>query len=256
MTVTIFKDSEPQFAGTHVMPNYVTFHGFVAQEESAALRRPVTPPTHRVEFLGDSITAGFDNLCDVPNSPGGHLSTASSFRRSWAPEICNALNAECHYTAWSGLGMVVNCCGGATVGSDIWKRTLATVGSSNTSDPHGTTIENLWNFSTWKADAVVINLGTNDGLTGGRASFIDSYNQTYEAMVVAAAKSYGEETHFFLACGPMSDHYCDEVNWVIGSLQARGLKARFLDDGPNTNLDPNPDSFGGLPLGPTWLYQR
>ena len=48
--------------------------------------------------------------------------------------------------------------------SDVWTRTLATVGSTNTSDPHGTTVENTWDFSKWTADAVVINLGTNDHL--------------------------------------------------------------------------------------------
>ena len=231
--IAIFKDSEPQFAGTRVQPNYVTFHGFVGDNGAQLVRLPQSPSSslRKIEFLGDSIAAGFDNCCDVPNyhKPDGQLSSSSSFQRSWAPEICNSLNAECHYTAWSGFGMVVNCCGGATLGSDVWGRTLATVGSPNSSDPHGTTEENKWDFSTWKPDAVVINLGTNDGLTGGREAFIGSYNQTYQAIIVAAAKACGINTHFFLACGPMSDHYCDEVDWVVAAVTAQGLKASFLD---------------------------
>jgi hypothetical protein len=63
--------------------------------------------------------------------------------------MCNELGAECHYNAWSGLGMVRNCCGGATLGSDVWTRTLATVSSTNTSDQHGTTTANEWDFSRW-----------------------------------------------------------------------------------------------------------
>ena len=66
--------------------------------------------------------------------------------RSWATGICDRLGAECHYNAWSGFGMVANCCGGSTLASDVWTRTLATVGSANASDPHGTTPENLWDF--------------------------------------------------------------------------------------------------------------
>ena len=51
----------------------------------------------------------------------------------------------------SGLGMVRNCCGGATLGSDVWTRTLATVGNTaNASDQHGTTAANEWDFSSWK----------------------------------------------------------------------------------------------------------
>ena len=46
--------------------------------------------------------------------------------------------------------MVRNCCGGATLGSDMWTRTLATVGSANASDQHGTTAANEWDFSSWK----------------------------------------------------------------------------------------------------------
>ena len=64
-TVAVVKDTEPQFAGTSVRPNYITFHGFSGDEDGAA--RIVTPPPqapqHRLEFLGDSISAGFDNQC-------------------------------------------------------------------------------------------------------------------------------------------------------------------------------------------------
>ena len=227
--VTIFKDSEPCFAGTRVQPNYVTFHGFIGDDGAQLHTQPDPEPAHKIEFLGDSITAGFDNCCDVADyhKPDGHLSSSSSFERSWATKICQSLDGECHYTAWSGFGMVRNCCGGATLGSDVWQRTLATVGSANASDPHSTTSENAWNFSAWTAEAVVINLGTNDHL--GSTAIIESFNSTYEALVVAAAKVYGSDTHFFLACGPMSDSYCAEIDWVIARVTAQGLKASLLD---------------------------
>lgn len=60
-----------------------------------------------------------------------------SFHDSWANLICDTLDAQCHNCAWSGYGMVENCCGGQTLASDIWKRTLATVVSPNASDFHG-----------------------------------------------------------------------------------------------------------------------
>jgi hypothetical protein len=143
--VMIVKDTEPQFAGTRVKPNYVTFHGFSGDSSATRLVEPAhqssSPPQRKVEFLGDSITAGFDNQCDIPGSPKG-FPWSESFTKSWATGICNALGAECHYNAWSGFGMVANCCGGSTLGSDVWLRTLASVGSTNTSDPHGTTAAN------------------------------------------------------------------------------------------------------------------
>ena len=210
-------------------PNYITFHGFSGDAGAKLVPRvPRSSPQHKVEFLGDSITAGFDNQCDIPGSPKG-FPWSESFIKSWATGICDTLGAECHYNAWSGFGMVANCCGGATLASDVWTRTLATVGSTNTSDPHGTTPENTWDFSTWIADAVVINLGTNDHLGTKPTNKSAHFSERYEALVVAAAKAYGKDTSFFLACGPMASDYCSEVNWVIGRAKIAGIKAYLLD---------------------------
>lgn len=163
--VTLVKDTEPQFAGTTVKPNAITFHGFSGDSSGARLLAPAPRARvqHKIEFLGDSITAGFDNTCDIPGSPTGFPWSESQIK-SWSAGICNLLDGECHYSAWSGFGMVRNCCGGSTLASDVWTRTLATVGSTNKSDPHGTTVSNAWNFAKWQAEAVIINLGTNDHL--------------------------------------------------------------------------------------------
>ena len=125
--------------------------------------------------------------------------------------------------------MAENCCGGSTLACDVWTRTLATVGSTNSSDPHGTTPNNVWPFSKWTADAVVINLGTNDHLSSRPSSLSTVYMQRFEALVVATAKAYGNGTQFFLACGPMSTDYCTEVEQVIGRVGRRGIRAHLLD---------------------------
>jgi hypothetical protein len=230
--VSIFKDTEPSFATTAVkMPNYITFHGFSGDDSSAQLLPPPVQslPKHKVEFLGDSITAGFDNQCDIPGSPKG-FPWSESFAKSWAPLMCSELGAECHYNAWSGFGMVANCCGGSTLASDVWTRTLATVGSTNASDPHGTVASNVWDFRKWRADAVVVNLGTNDHLGRNQsAPKSQAYQSRYLELVVTAAKVYGKETGFFLACGPMSTDYCPEVEWVIASAKTAGIKAFLLN---------------------------
>lgn len=220
--IEIFKSTEAMWNTNDIQANLVTFHGL--HGEGLKLEEPPARAPHRVEFLGDSITAGYCNLC---NDTAGVL--AESHIKAWPTLTCQGLGAECHTTAWSGYGMVENCCGGDTLASDVWLRTLASVPSENASDPHGTTLDNEWDFSSWRADAVVINLGTNDGLTGEREALIPDYNATYLSLVQAAAKAYGPETQFFLACGPMSEAYCDPVQWVIDAAKANGIKANFLD---------------------------
>ena len=42
-------------------------------------------------------------------------------------------------------------------------------------------------------------------------------------------QAYNNKPSFFLACGPMDEHYCDPVQWVIAQAQAQGVSAYFLD---------------------------
>lgn len=232
-SIVIFKSTEAQWNSIQPAPNYVTFHGFLEHEEMLGEKSKHSTKRKRIEFLGDSITAGFCNLCDdfggIPNAD-----STESFAYSWANLICQHFGAECHTAAWSGYGMVDNCCGGQTLMSDIWRRTLATVPARNLSDPHGTTLENYYNFSesSFVPDAVVINLGTNDRLPW-RPQNVEDFNRTYLDLVISTAKAYNrssrEQTHFFLACGPMSSAYCPNVDWVIKESISRGIPAHFLD---------------------------
>ena len=92
------------------------------------------------------------------------------------------------------------------------------------------------NFTPWASspgnripDAVVINLGTNDHLGTKPSPKSAAYMKRYEALIVATAKAYGNDTRFFLACGPMSTDYCSEVKWVLGRANALGIETYLLD---------------------------
>jgi lysophospholipase L1-like esterase len=109
---------------------------------------PPPLPTRKIEFLGDSITAGYCNECQSPV----HDANNEAFGASWDFQIGQLLTAQVHTAAWSGLGMVHNCCGGNTTMPTIFNRTLASVN-----------IDNSWDWNSWVPDALVVNLGTNDG---------------------------------------------------------------------------------------------
>jgi hypothetical protein len=99
-------------------------------------------------------------------------------------------NAQVHTAAWSGLGMIHNCCGGNTTMPPVFTRTLATVN-----------VDNTWDWKSWVPDALVINLGTNDGSYGTHPEYVTEYVK----VIMEAAKNYGSSLHVFLACGPMSE---------------------------------------------------
>ena len=133
--VRIIKATEADWNGGSPVPNYVTFHGMTAtskggteQSDGKALVTVMAPPalpTRKIEFLGDSITAGYCNQCEDTSGKqaGGH---GEAYGRSWDYQICETLDAQCHTAAWSGLGMVRNCCGGNTTMPAIFNRSLAT----------------------------------------------------------------------------------------------------------------------------------
>ena len=56
----------------------------------------------------------------------------------------------------------------------------------------------------------MINLGTNDNLPS-RPSLVPSYLSIYKRLVLQAAEAHGADLHVFLACGPMSSGYCEQV---------------------------------------------
>merc|ERR1719215_2298633 len=150
--IRLMKTTEPEWNDREPSPNWVTFHGVSLGSGGGSARS-----SRRIEFLGDSITAGYCNLCHGPG-PFDHSPTQlsagfgqESFALSWPNVICETLGAECSTVAWSGMGLVRNCCGGETFMPEIWERTLATDSAAQ------------WNFSSWVPDALVVNLGTNDG---------------------------------------------------------------------------------------------
>lgn len=218
--VVLFKSTEARFNSLYAA-NQVTFVRFLGPKGVVDLLEPPALPSRRLEFLGDSITAGFCNLCESVDEAEKSRPIGESFALGWPNLICQQLNADCHTIAWSGFKMYDDT--GRRHAPDIWRRTLASVPDS---DPSA--LDNKWDFSSWRPDGVVINLGTNDHLEKHPEN-INVYNSTYLDLVLQAASAYGPNVRFFLACGPMSDKYCPEVEWVIQQAVARNVHAQLLD---------------------------
>ena len=122
------------------------------------------------------------------------------------------------------MGLVHNQWGGDLFVPDVFPRTLGSVpvGSS------GVHKDNTWEYQSWVPDLVVINVGTNDWMSGTKGTRENLYIETMVEFVLNISSVYtlrpneGEEDYttpsFILACGPIASVYCMYMSEAIDVL--------------------------------------
>ena len=182
---------------------------------SGRLLAPPPAPSRRLEIIGDSITCGYGN--EGPDRNCGFTPDTENHYLTYGAIAARDVGAELSTIAWSGKGVVCNyddC--GATRQDPMpvyYERTLPERQDS------------AWEFASWQADAVVINLGTNDFSTSVDPSQAE-FESGYEALVAMIRAQYPEA---FILCtvGPLlsgSDLATARsyIDAVVSSVSAAG----------------------------------
>jgi lysophospholipase L1-like esterase len=160
----------------------------------------MSPPTYSgrlIETIGDSISAGYGNLgtevhtnnCSTNAAPCHYTADTQADYQSYSALVARALNADYSIVANSGWGLYKDISGGTT---NLMPRVWEQIYMTGTAPP-------TWDFGI-KADAVIINLGTND-TSGGRlagAGFKDAL-KTF----VGSVRSKYPSAWIFPVTGPM-----------------------------------------------------
>ena len=210
--------------GTHDIEVYKRTEARVGQAQflgfAPSSGRPLLPPADRparkIEFIGDSITAGYGAegagaTCHfTPSTENEFLAYGALAARSVGAE---------HFTvAWAGKS-TENL-------ANIYDRTL----------PLDT--RSRWDFQTWVPDAVVINLGTNDFAAGdpGQVTMTSHYQRFVERV-----RANYPSAHIFCVLGPMLadtyppgqkilTHARKYLRSVVDALNAKGdARVTFLE---------------------------
>lgn len=115
-------------------------------------------PSRRIEWVGDSFTAGYGNLLTISPPPNGNPSTGFHAQNednslAWGALSSKALNAQYMATVYSGRGIYRNYDNSET----------GTIPSFyNDISPDQVGVKAKWDFSKYPSDLVVVNLGQND----------------------------------------------------------------------------------------------
>jgi lysophospholipase L1-like esterase len=186
-TVALYKRTEPEVGQGQLLAVEVPWGGQVLS--------PPEPPRRRIEFIGDSLTAGFGDLGAGPKCL--FMSQREDGYRAYAALVGRALDAEVHIVAWSGHGIIRNYDLSTTdTIPEMFERALP-------EDP-----ATRWDFSKWTPDAVVIIGGTND--FAQPSLDIKTFEDAYFALVTRVRQRYPGA--FILAAYP---HISDE--WPVGA---------------------------------------
>jgi len=200
--VLITKRTEP-------IVGIVAFQGIILSGGSL-VPSPSPLPTRKIEFYGDSITCGFGNEglygCDFTPPTENNYNTYASL-------IAHTVKAQYFVQAWSGKGVIRNCCNQNITTPNPLPSYLPFAVANNP--------QYKWNFTKWIPDAVVINLGTNDYSTQPQPPE-DLFVKAYIAFIKSIRQQYARAVpHFFLICGPMiGDPCCEYVESVADQTGA------------------------------------
>ena len=151
------------------------FRGFIL-DEGAKLQEPEEPSKRRLEFVGDSITAGAINLAPYD---GKNYHATEDGNMAFGPQLARLLQADFSVVAKSGGGLIHNY-------SEAWPPT-----GTHAVDLYGWTYyykdfrpDNLiWEAAKFPVDGIIIAIGTNDFTDPKRKPTKEEFQQGYVQLI-------------------------------------------------------------------------
>jgi hypothetical protein len=242
ITVTLQLLTEPAFIGDASPEETLTIAGF----ETDGVVGPAPPASaRRIEYLGDSLTAGYGSGFDFPAGAVacGAGTMINDVANSYGAQLCNAFGADCQWEAVSGVTLEE---GGEGLGGlpSQWPFVLGSMTSSGWANA---TV--LQDFGAWVPQAIVINLGENDWPKprGGVTGFTAAYVAFVETIVASYAVPVSQIV-FFATIGPHEKGQSEGIIPAVSQLAAAGYTISFLN--ATVQEDLYPKGCGGHP-GPS-----
>lgn len=148
-------------------------------------------PNRRIEFIGDSYTVGFANEYLRQECRAGKedsiILAATNTNKAFGPLTARAFGAQYQILAISGKGLVRN-----YNGIDAGRELLTYYDYTLQEAAHPPNKKKKWNFSSWKANVVVIGLGINDFQADPPYADSTDFSKRYHALINRLRKQYPE----------------------------------------------------------------
>jgi len=138
-----------------------TFYGIII-DDKAEISKSAVKYSHRIEFIGDSYTAGFGNVHPVreclPDKCDSLMYSTTNTAKSFGALIASRFNSDYQINAISGKGLIRNY-NGMDNGKEFlfcYERTLQSgINNTQISSAH-------YDLTLWHPEVIVIGIGIND----------------------------------------------------------------------------------------------
>jgi lysophospholipase L1-like esterase len=172
------------------------FKGFVIDSNGKLFTWKNSPQRH-IEYIGNSITCGY-GVEGASRHDSFKAETENNYL-TYAAILARTFNADYSIIAHSGLGIVRHYGDSLKVSADpqMPVRYLRTLDNSDSL---------TWDFSSWRPDMVVINLGTNDFSTTPYPDK-DVFQREYEKLIQTIISKNGN-VKIFCVTGPLIGEPC------------------------------------------------
>lgn len=181
----------------------------------------VQAPQKRLLVIGDSITAGYG--VEGSNQNCHYTLDTSSQQLTYAALAANALGADLHAIAWSGIGAWRSYGEKTPVNQTILNRYPRTLADDANS---------IWNTVQYSPDAIFINIGTNDYWEG---SVTDDYRLAMAKLITKVQSDYTGKPIYLIVSPMLTNKVHQAQKQVLESLS--GDKIKVLDLGENTGAE-------------------
>ena len=213
---------------------------------SASSVAPTLQPDMLLEFIGDSITAGYG--LDAPNEWGQFSTRTENYMGTYAYLTGQALGAESYAIAFSGYGVLSAFTDNGVIRPDYvlskrYDKTLTTL----ILPPE---VSDVWTFERPKPTMIVINLGTNDAsycyTADRRAAFVQAYVE-----LLRLVRGYNPGVPIICVLGDMNNSMFPYIEQAVAQFRSETddtmvttatLSFEMERLGATTNGHPNRDS--------------
>jgi hypothetical protein len=190
--VQLIKDTEANIG-------YMEFVGLISRGE---LSPPPPKPIRKIECIGNSITCGTGSDMSLVPCGKGKWHDQHNAYMSYAAIMARSLNAQCHLSSVSGIGLMRSCCNMNIIMPQVYDKISM----------RNDTIQ--WDLKNYQPDVVTICLGQNDGIQDSLA-FCNNYISFLKTL-----RTYYPGSAFVLLSSPMAnDNLKNFMKATITSVQ-------------------------------------